>query len=149
MFHMTFNNHSGWKLLKACRKCIFSEYLYTLHVCKHLFWVWQGVFFWVWQVLLMWRRKKVVCSTSNAYMNWLKLNMKMYSIICSHAKQWQLQATFILQKTQLHLTPVCSGLVLQANQQAPKDVISCREREAALIFTQELYLHFSRWSLVD
>ena len=26
---MTFNNHSGWKLLKACRKCIFSEYLYT------------------------------------------------------------------------------------------------------------------------
>ena len=46
-----------WKLLKACRKCIFSEYLYTLHVCKHLFWVWQVVF-WVWQILLMWRRKK-------------------------------------------------------------------------------------------
>ena len=45
MFHMTFNNHSGWKLLKACRKCIFSEYLYTLRVCKHLFWVWQGCFF--------------------------------------------------------------------------------------------------------
>ena len=33
MFHMTFNNQSGWKLLKACRKFIFSEYLYTLHVC--------------------------------------------------------------------------------------------------------------------
>ena len=29
----------------------------------------------------------------------------------------------------------------------PRDVISCREWEAARIFTQELYLHFSRWSL--
>ena len=59
-------------------------------------------------------------STSNVYMNWLKLNMNILSIICYHAKQWQLQATFILQKRQLHLTPVCSGLVLQADQQAPK-----------------------------
>ena len=58
-------------------------------------------------------------STSNVYMNWLKLNVNIWSIICSHAKQWQLQATFILQKTQLHLTPVCSGLVLQADQQHP------------------------------
>ena len=49
-------------------------------------------------------------STGNVYMNWLKLNMKILSIICSHAKQWQLQATFILQKTQLHLTPVTQGM---------------------------------------
>ena len=66
------------------------------------------------------RKRKVMSSTSNVYMNWLKLNMKILSIICSHAKQWRLQATFILQKTQLHLTPACSGLVLQADQQAPK-----------------------------
>ena len=69
MFHVTFNNHSGWKLLKACRKCIFSEYLYTLHVCKHLFWVWQ-VFLSLTNFAYAKKeggKKEVMSSTSNVY----------------------------------------------------------------------------------
>ena len=125
---MTFNNHSGWKLLKACRKCIFSEYLYTLHVCKHLFWVLQGVFL-VWQVLLMWRWKKGRKKRSDeqyVYMNWLKLDNFKQSLFCK--------------KTKLHLTPVCSGLVLQADQQAPKGchqlqgMWSCSDFHAGTLF---------------
>ena len=79
-------------------------------------------------------------STSNVYMNLLKLNVKIWSIICSHAKQWRLQATFILQNPQLHLTPVCSGLVLQADQQAPKGchklqgMRSCSDFHAGTLF---------------
>ena len=35
MFHKTFNNHSGWKLLKACRKCVF----FLQSICTHYMYV--------------------------------------------------------------------------------------------------------------
>ena len=61
-------------------------HLYTLHVCKHLFWVWQGGFFFLQfdkfcvceeEEKEEKKKKKVMSSTSNVYMNWLKLNMKI------------------------------------------------------------------------
>ena len=79
MFHMTFNNHSGWKLLKACRKFIFSEYLYTLHVCKivSICFEFDKVFFFFSLTSFAYvkkkkrkkEKKKVMSSTSNVYMN--------------------------------------------------------------------------------
>ena len=83
-------------------------------------------------------------STSNVYMNWLKLNMKIES------NNDNFKQLLFCKTPQLHSTPVCSGSALFCNliSRHPRDVISCREREAALIFTQKLYLHFSRWSLV-
>ena len=156
---MTFNNHSGWKLLKACRKCIFSEYLCTLHVCKHLFLVWQLFFF---------------SLTSLAYVNLVKKKKKKkrkrkkkwWAVLVMFTWiYWNLtwkcnQSSVLMQNNdnfkqllfcktpQLHLTPVCSGLVLQADQQAPKGCHQLQGTRNCFIFTQELYLHFSRWSLV-
>ena len=121
MFHMTFNNHSGWKLLKACRKCIFSEYLYTLRD-KHLFWVWIFCCCWVWQVLLMWRRRRKKWWAVLVMFSWIDWNLtwkfNQSSVLMQNNDNFK-QLLFC-KKTQLHLTPVCNGLVLQADQQAPK-----------------------------
>ena len=72
---MTFNNHSGWKLLKACRKCIFSEYLYTLHVCTFVLSL-TSVFFSLTSFAYVSceeekkeKKEEVMSSTSNVYMN--------------------------------------------------------------------------------
>ena len=86
-------------------------------------------FFLVWQVLLMWRRKKgrkkkkwwavLVMFT---WIDWnLTWKFNQSSVLMQNNDNFK-QLLFSKQKTKkrLHLTPVCSGLVLQADQQAPK-----------------------------
>ena len=57
---------------------------------------------------------------------------------------------FSARKKQPHSTPVCTrwAQFCKPISRHPRDVICCREQEAALIFTQELNLHFSGQSLV-
>ena len=144
MFHMTFNNQSGWKLLKACRKCIFSEYLYTLHVCKHLFLVWQGFFFSLTSFAYVKKKKKRKKKKGKKKKKWWAVLLLVMFTWIDWNLTWKFNQSSVLMQNNDNFKQTYS-----AKNPAARDVISCREWEAAMIFTQELYLHFSRWNLVD
>ena len=84
------------------------------------------LFFLVWQVLLMWRRKKGEKKKNwwavLVMFTWIDWNLtwkfNQSSVLMQNSDNFK-QFLFC-KKTQLHLTPICSGLVLQADQQAPK-----------------------------
>ena len=91
-----------------------------MYTCKHLFWVWQGCFFEFDKFCLCEedekRRKKEVMSSTK--FTWIYWKFNQSSVLMQNNDNFK-QLLFC-KKTQLHLTPVCSGLVLQADQQAPK-----------------------------
>ena len=75
MFHVTFNNHSDWKLLKACRifffRSICTQYMYVSICFEFDNWCF-GFFFFFSLISFAYvkeKRKKVMNSTSNVYMN--------------------------------------------------------------------------------
>ena len=80
MFHMTLNNHSGWKLLKACRKCIFFQSICTRYMYVSICFEFDKVVFFSLTSFAYKceeekkkerrkKEKKVMSSTSNVYMN--------------------------------------------------------------------------------
>ena len=97
-----------------------------MYTCKYLFLVWQVFcFFLVWQVLLMWRRKKgkkMKWWTVLVTFTWIDWNLtwkfNQSSVLMQNSDNFK-QLLFC-KPPQLHLTLVCSGLVLQADQQGPK-----------------------------
>ena len=89
LFHVAFNNHSGWKLLKACTdvedvflQSICTYYMYV-SICFEFDKKKLSLTSFAYVKKKKKKGKKVISSTSNIYMNWLKLNMKIESIMFS------------------------------------------------------------------